>query len=98
MAAWTIELKISRIQLNSEDLTRLGSVLDSHFRDLRPIGSVLHSGDLQLMLTVKPEAPPAALEAALKVISYAFDEADLDRERRSQIAEVTMKPALTRRL
>jgi hypothetical protein len=92
MAAWTIGVEITGSRVDGEGLTRLVEVFEREFPDFET-DCALWSGWLGVHTTVTAPTPAEALEAALKAIDFAFDEAEIDMNRSSEIVNVTMHRA-----
>jgi hypothetical protein len=93
MGSWTIGVEISGSRVDGEGLARLDAVLKREFPDSEP-ESALWSGWLGIRTTVTSPSPTQALEAALQAIDLAFDEADIDRARTSEVVNVTLHRVL----
>jgi hypothetical protein len=92
MAAWTIGIEISGSRIDGEGLARLVAVFEQEFPDFET-DCALWSGWLGVHTTVTSPTPAEALDAALRAIDLAFDQADIDRSRASEVMNVTMRRA-----
>jgi hypothetical protein len=92
MAAWTIGIEINGSRIDEAGLVRLVEVFEQEFPDFEA-DCALWSGWLGVHTTVTAPTPAEALEAALKAIDLAFDEADIDVNRTAEVMNVTMRRA-----
>jgi len=93
MGTWTIGVQISGSRIDGEGLARLEDVFEREFPDYEA-DCALWSGLLGVHTTVRSPTPGEGLDAALRAISLAFDEAEVDMKGTSEIISVTMRRVL----
>ena len=92
MGSWTVGVEINGSRIDGEGHLRLVEVFEREFPDFET-ECALWSGWLGVQTTVTAPTPSEALEAALKAIDFAFDEADIDVSRAAEVINVTMHRA-----
>ena len=90
MGKWTIGIEIAGSRVDGEGLTRLERIFEREFPDYE-IDCAIWSGWLGIQATVRSPTLPDALEAVLKTIDFAFDEAGIDPGRAADVVNVTMR-------
>jgi hypothetical protein len=90
VVAWNIGVEISGVRVDQADLARLVAVFEREFSDFEA-KCALWSGRLGVHGMVTSRSPIEALTSALTRIEIAFDQADVDTHRVSQIANVTIR-------
>jgi hypothetical protein len=88
--AWTITIEIRGAKVDAEALVRLEGVFPRAFPDLEA-DCELWSGWLRVHGIVTATTPSEALICVLATISSAFDQAGIDMDHLSEIANVTMR-------
>jgi hypothetical protein len=91
MPGWTIAIEITGSSIDADGLVRLEKVFEHDFPDFHA-ECVIWSGRLGVHLTVRSPTPPDALESAMRMLEFAFDEARLDIDRVAVFENVTMRP------
>ena len=90
MPGWTIAIEITG-SFDAEGLVRLEKVFEHDFPDFKA-ECATWSGRLGVHLTVRSPTPSEALESAMRMLEFAFDEALLDQDRLAGFENVTMRP------
>ena len=91
MPGWTIAIEINGSSVDAKGLVRLEKVFEHEFPDF-DADCAIWSGRLGVHLTVRSPTPPEALESAMRMLDFAFEEARLDIDRVAVFETVTMRP------
>jgi hypothetical protein len=91
LPTWTIGIEISGARIDAEELVRFDNVFKREFPDFET-NCALWSGSLAVQLLVRSPTPPDALDAALRTIAFAFDEAGINANRVAGITKMTVRP------
>jgi hypothetical protein len=94
LPTWSIGIEISGappIGFSGSELARFDSVFKREFPDFET-NCALWSGSLAVQLLVRSATPPDALDAALRTIEFAFDEAGINANRVAGITNMTVRP------
>jgi hypothetical protein len=92
MPEWTVAIEIGGAGIDAEGLVRLERVFEHDLPDLH-VECVIWSGRLAVHSNVRSPTPPEALESAMRMLEFAFDEARLDIDPMAVFETVTMRPA-----
>ena len=93
MATWTIGIEINGARIDAEGLVRLADVVNRDFPEF-DADCAVWSGRLAVHGRVQSATPGEALSSALTIVDSAFDEAEIDTPRSSEITNVTIRRVL----